>query len=50
MATASLATLKPIEGLMDALPDGIAVILLEGTILFASRQLEVLTGYTRRGG
>jgi PAS domain S-box-containing protein len=39
--------LRQVGGLIDALPDGVAVVSQEGAILFANRQLELLTGYSR---
>lgn len=46
MATALADALKQVGSLVDALPDGAAVISQEGDILFANRQLAVLTGYS----
>ncbi len=41
MTTASLS----VEGLLDALPDAVAIVDAAGVIVLANRQLEILSGY-----
>lgn len=47
MAAVVADALKPVGELIDALPDGVAVVSRDGVIVYTNRELERLTGYTR---
>ena len=47
MTAVVAGALEQVGGLIDALPDGVAVVALEGAIVYTNRELEIMTGYSR---
>lgn len=47
MTAVVAGALGQVADLIDALPDGVAIVSLEGAIAYTNRELELMTGYSR---